>query len=91
MLNVTERAKQELKRILSSKVDHQLAALRLVATSAGEFGLSIDMEAECDQVVEHAGSKVLLVEDRLATRLEGVTFDVEHTPEGPNLVLFKES
>jgi len=91
MLDVTERAKQELKRILSSKVDHPLAALRLISTNTGEFGLSIDIEAEGDQVVEHAGSKVLLVEDRLATKLDGVTFDVEDTPEGPNLVLFKES
>lgn len=91
MIGVTSRARQELKKILSSKLDHPLAALRLTTTGPGEYGLSIDIETEGDQVVKHAGSKVLLVEKKLADELHGVTFDIENTADGLNLVIYKES
>lgn len=88
MIGVTERAKEELKKILSTKVDNPQASLRLMASGPqGQFGLSIDVETTGDQVVEHKGSKVLLVERELADRLEGRTLDVEDTTEGPKLVI----
>ena len=40
-----------------------------------------------DQVVEYAGSKVLLVERERATRFEGHTLDIEDSADGPELVL----
>ena len=88
MIDVTERAKQELKKILSSKVDNPLAGLRLITSGPrGQFGFSIDVEMPGDQVVDYEGSKVLLVESELATRLEGHTLDMEDTAEGTQLVL----
>ena len=88
MIDVTERAKQELKKILSAKVDNPLAGLRLITSGPrGQFGFSIDVEMPGDQVVEYEGSKVLLVEDELATRLKGNTLDMEDTADGPELVL----
>jgi len=79
MLVVTERAKQGLKKLLSTKVDNPQAGLRLITSGpSGEFGLSIDMEMPGDQVVEYKGSKVLLVEQELATRFEGHILDFEH-------------
>lgn len=91
MIGVTERAKQELKKILSDKVDNPKAVLRLTATDQGRLGLIIDVETPGDKVVEHESSKVLLVEQELADRLEGITIDVEDTTEGARLVLIKES
>lgn len=91
MIGVTERAKQELKKILSDKVDNPKAVLRLTATDKGRLGLIIDVETAADKVVEHEDSKVLLVEQELADRLEGITIDVEDTAEGSRLVLIKES
>jgi len=90
MLTVTESAKQELKKILSAKVDNPQAGLRLVTSGSGQFGLSIDVETPGDQVVVHEGSKVLLVEGELTTQLERHTLDIEDTAEGPALVLRKE-
>lgn len=90
MLNVTEYARQELKKILSDKVDNPQAGLRLTASGSGQFGLGIDVEMPGDQVVVHEGSKVLLVEGELATQLEGHTLDFQDTDEGPALVLRKE-
>ena len=88
MIDVTERAKKELKKILSSKVDNPLAGLRLITSGPrGQFGFSIDVEMPGDRVVEYEGSKVLLVERELATRLKGHTLDIEDTADGPGLVL----
>ena len=87
MIDVTERARQELRRILSEKVDMPQARLRLIAKRQGNLGLGIDIEAQGDQVVEYEGSKVLIIEPGLATSLKGVTLDIEDTPEGPELVI----
>ena len=87
MISVTENARLQLKNILSARVDNWYAGLRLISSNPGHFGLGIDIEVPGDQVVEHEGSKVLLVEQGLAASLEGVTLDVEDTSEGPQLVL----
>jgi Fe-S cluster assembly iron-binding protein IscA len=91
MLSVTERAKERLKSILSSKVDNPQASLRLTATAHGEYGLRVDVEAPGDKVVKHKGIKVLVVESKLASKLDGVTLDVEDTPDGPELAIFKDN
>ena len=91
MLEVTKRAKEELKRILSAKVDNPQAGVRLSASGQDKFGLGIDVEKPGDQVVKHKSSKVLLVENELATRLEGQTLDFTGTAEGTKFVFLKES
>lgn len=89
MLAVTECAKEELKRMLSAKVDNPQAGLRLTPSSPNKFALSIDIEMAGDQVVMHEGSKVLLIEKGLAASLTGLTLDLEDTPEGPEFVVLK--
>ncbi len=89
MLAVTERAKEELKKLRSDKVDHPQAVLRLVSNEQG-LGLGVDVEMPGDRVVEHGGDKVLVVEDKLAGMLEGITLDVEDTEQGPQLTVFRE-
>ena len=53
MINVTERAKRELKRLLSQKVDWPEARLRLMDRGQGILGLGIDIELPGDQIVEY--------------------------------------
>ena len=91
MLKVTQRAKEELKRILSTKVDNPQAGVRLSASGPDKFGLGIDVEKPGDQIVKHKSSKVLLVENELATKLEGQTLDFTGTAEGTKFVFLKES
>ena len=91
MLKVTQRAKEELKRILSTKLDNPQAGVRLSASGPDKFGLGIDVEKPGDQVVKHKSSKVLLVENELATKLEGQTLDFTGTAEGTKFVFLKES
>ena len=91
MIGITELAKQELKRILSDKVDNPLAGWRLTIGDEGRLHLAMDVEMPGDHVVEHEGSKVLMVEPLLAEGFEGVTIDVANTPEGPKLSIFDDS
>jgi Fe-S cluster assembly iron-binding protein IscA len=91
MISVTERAKKELKEILTSNVDHPSARLRLRTNDQGQLGLGIDVEMPDDEVVEYGGSSLLLVERELADSLEGIAIDVEDTDEGSQLVIINKS
>jgi len=87
MVKVTERAKQELKRILAQKVDWPYARLRLMDRGEGILGLGIDIEFPGDEIVEYQGVTVLNVEPELASSINGVTIDVDDTPNGAELVI----
>jgi Fe-S cluster assembly iron-binding protein IscA len=91
MIHITERAKQELIKILSKKVDWPGARLRLMSRSQGKLGLGVDIEAPGDHIVEYKGVKVLVVAPELAKSLQGVTLDVDDTPEGAELVISEKS
>ena len=91
MINVTERARKELKRILTSSVDNWYARLRLISRGQGRLGLGVDVEMPGDDVVEHEGSGLLVVEHELAASLDGVILDVEDNGEGTQLVLCERS
>jgi len=90
VINLTEQAKKELRRLLSQKVDMPQARLRLMDRGKGILGLGIDTEASGDIIVEYEGTKVLICEPVLANNLQGVTIDVDDTPEGTELVLIEE-
>ena len=91
MINITERAKQELMKLLAKKVDWPGALLRLMDRGAGKLGLGIDIEAPGDQVVEYQGHKIMLIGPDLANTLQGITLDVDNTPQGVELVLTEKS
>ena len=87
MINVTDRARQELKRILSDAVGMSQARLRLIDRGQGKLGFGIDIEEPNDELLEHDGSTVLIVEQGLAIRLKRVTLDVDDTDKGPELII----
>ena len=86
MLTVTEGAKQHLKKALLGTDDPDLG-IRLTVDASGGYGVVLDREASGDYVVEHEGSKVLLVEHDVAERLAELTLDTYDTPEGAKLRL----
>jgi len=87
MLNVTEGAKQMMKEALAAKTDDPELGLKLVANESGQFTLVLGQEKEGDQVVEHEGSKVLLIDRELSVLLEGRTLDCEDSREGRWLMM----
>ena len=90
MLTVTDEAKQLLKETLEKHSDNPETGIRLSVKDEGQFSIVLDNESEGDQVVEHEGSKVLMVSSQLATDLSGSILDVRDTQEGKKLFLSKE-
>ncbi len=89
MLTVTNGAKQLLLEALLANTDDPEVGLRLALGPGGQLALVLDKEAEGDQVVEHEGSKVLLVGAELAFVVDGVTIDVRDTEDGPRLIVLR--
>ncbi len=90
MIYITERAKQELKRLLDTKVNWPGARLRFMDRGQGRFGLGIDIEKPDDVVMEYEGAKLMVIEPSLASDLKHFTLDVDDTPDGPELVIIEE-
>jgi Fe-S cluster assembly iron-binding protein IscA len=77
LLAINGRAKEELEKIHSKKMDNPQVVLRLIVSRPGEFGLGMDVETPNDHVVEHNGSKILIVDQELAESLEEYTLAFE--------------
>ena len=90
MINVTERARQELYKLLIANVDWTYACLRILDRGQGNLGLGVDIETPGDYVMEYQGRKFLVVEPQIADSLTEITIDVDDTPAGPEIVISEE-
>ena len=89
MLTVTEDARELLKEILAANSDDPDMGLRLIVDEEKQVKMALGGEEEGDQVIEHQGTKVLMVPSELISVFEGITLDVEQSEEGPKLVVQK--
>jgi len=83
MVDVTERAKERLldmKRL--ANISAPEVGLRLTPASTGEWQLVPDRATEGDQVVEHDGSKVLLIGANASEVLGDRQVDCRETTPG---------
>ncbi|MBI2855803.1 MAG: hypothetical protein HYX93_03030 [Chloroflexi bacterium] len=91
MVNVTDRAKEELKRILEQRNLEPGKCLRLatppVWKGEGDFGIVIDEERDGDSVVSFQGFKVLLVDSGIAQEVPTGVLDFKESPEGARFTL----
>lgn len=87
MINITERAKKALKKLLAASVDLPEGRLRLMDRGQGKLGLGVDIEMPGDELVKYDGSTVLIIERGLVANLKGITLDVEDGVEGSKLVI----
>ena len=88
MVKVTARALDMLAEIkASANIDVPDIGLRLEPATPGGLGLHLDRERAGDQIVEYAGEKVLLVDDRLSEVLTGVEIDCEPVGKEMQLVI----
>ena len=89
MVVVTDRAKTYLKESVLSKIQAQTprASARLAQTAAGNLSVFPDKEMEGDQVVEHEGAIVLLIDGALSDRLAGATIDCVESPGESHLTI----
>lgn len=87
MLTVTEAARDKLKETLLANTEDREIALRLTINPPGQLGLMLDKESPGDSIIEHEGSKLLLLEQEVAELLKEATLDVQNSPDGPALVV----
>jgi len=87
MVNVSERAKGQLKKLLETRRDDPSVGLRLGTTASGRFSVVPDRERGDDEVVEYRGSVVLLVGQDIAQMMGGTTIDYDERGPQPRLVI----
>ena len=87
MLTVTEGAKQHLKKALLAGIDDPDVGIRLTVDASGKYGVTLDRETPDDHVMEHEGSKVLIMGHEVADQLAEVVLDTHDTPDGARLRL----
>lgn len=86
MIHVTERAREMFKEALDQITDGPSLALRLGPTGSG-LGVFPDAPRDEDEVIEHDGQAVLLIDPEVSEALAGKTVDVEDHTEGVRFVL----
>ncbi len=97
MVSVTTEAKDLLQNLLQQAGQQsggleEGVAIRLAPTEVAEngqvgLGLLLDRAQEGDEVVEHNGQTVLVVDQSTSDMLEGVTLDAADTPNGRQLTI----
>lgn len=92
MIGVTDRAKDVLLDLRHSvEVADPHIALRLASNTTGQLELGVDLPKEGDQVIEHRGETLLLVEENVSRGLSGAMIDYRETSDGPKLTLSRPS
>lgn len=88
MKNITEKAVQHLKNLVSRRSADRKRCLRLVPGRGG-FGLVVDKVRENDKVIDHRGTPILVLHPVLASALEDAILDCRDYPEGPRLTVLR--
>ena len=89
MVNVTDRAKERLKTLLTTTNGDPSVGLRLEQTRTGNLEIFPDRERANDQVVEHQGTAVLLVGQDIAPMVEDTTIDCDDSAPDARLVIMR--
>jgi Fe-S cluster assembly iron-binding protein IscA len=88
-LTVTEQAAAALKQFLETQERESEQVLRLVADDQGNHGFSLDTPKSEDQVVQHQGEVVMVIEPAISDALADNILDLQETPSGVSLTLYR--
>ena len=69
MVQITERASAELRRLLTDNFARPQQGVRLRLNQAGDLAMTIDVPHSGDSIIRRDNLPVLIVDGRLATRL----------------------
>jgi hypothetical protein len=82
MVQMTERASAELRRLLTDHFARPQQGIRLRLNEAGGLMMTIDVPHSGDSVIRRDNRPVLIVDGRLATRLALRVLDFPGAPGG---------
>ena len=86
MIQVTERARETFKNTLEDLIERPGVMLRLACTDSG-LGIFPDTLKDDDQIIEHDGRAVLLIDQEVSETLADTTIDVEEHADGARFVV----
>jgi Fe-S cluster assembly iron-binding protein IscA len=87
MIDVTERAKEALKERMAREIADEVIGFRLHRNPSGVYSLLLDWPSPGDQVIEHRGAKVLLIDQDISNSLDGATIDYVDNGSGEVLLI----
>lgn len=87
-VTVTERACQELRRVLLAAATQPAQTLRLGVQPGAEFALGLGRVEEGDEVVRSEGTDIFAVDSSLIEKLGEITVDWREAPSGGRIVIF---
>jgi Fe-S cluster assembly iron-binding protein IscA len=90
MVEVTDKAREELRKLLLSSARDAETSIRLSYGTLGQFGLVLSREKDGDEVVQSHGLKVLLIGNEFMRLLDGMTFDVTSGPSKREFILTRQ-
>jgi hypothetical protein len=90
MLQVTDKAKEELKNLFLLRTGNAEASIRLAYGSLGQFGFILSQPKEGDEVIRDQDGQLLLVGSEFKNILSGATFDVEYNDGKREFVMIKK-
>jgi Fe-S cluster assembly iron-binding protein IscA len=105
MISVTDRAKDLLYGVLQEAEeqveipDDDEVGIRLAPANVSgnggsqqvELGLGLDRPQEGDQIFEHHGKKILILDEAVGDLLDGATIDAVDTPDGQRLTISQDA
>lgn len=82
MINVTDRAAQQLEQLLATQGASDNEGVKLVPDNSGNIGMTVAPPAEGDDVVRRGDTEapLLIVSAPITAVLDGATLDVQHAP-----------
>ena len=86
MIQVTERARETFKNKLEDLIERPGVMLRIGRTDSG-LRIFPDTLKDDDQVIEHDGRAVLVIDQEVSETLADTTIDVEEHADGARFVV----
>ena len=88
MIQVTERARETFKNRLEDLSERPGVTLSIGSTDSG-LEIFPDTLKDDDQIIEHDGRAVLLIDQELSETLADTTIDVEEHADGARVVVWR--
>ena len=88
MIQVTERARETFKNKLEDLIERPGVILRISRTDAN-LEIFPDTLKDDDQIIEHDGRAVLLIDQEVSETLADTTIDVEEHADGVRVVVWR--
>ena len=88
MIQVTERARETFKNKLEDLIERPGVMLRIGSTDSG-LEIFPDTVKDGDQIIEHDGRAVLLIDQAVSETLADTTIDVEEHADGARVVVWR--